>query len=270
MTRTTPSRRALVIARYGLAATLRSRLLVAFLAACLMPSLGLLAAVYLRHNIAFVDQVADIAAVAALDLDAWLFESLLGIARAVTFLIVLIVGPGLVAPDLANNAMPLYWSRPVAKHDYVAGKLLVLLGLAMTVGVLPGLLLIGANAAYAGDAWGSGGRLAIAFAAALLVWALCLSLVALAISAWVKWRPAATLGLLGLYVVAALLGGVLDSVFGGLSGSLFDLGRAVQTISAVLAGVGEPAMPMGFACAVVVVVATLATMALWHRIGARA
>ena len=267
---TAPLRRALVIARYGLVSTFRSRLFAAFLVACLVPSLGVLAAVYMRHNVALVDQVADIAAGTALDLDAWLLEALVGIAQTVTFLIVLIVGPGLVAPDLANNAMPLYRSRRVAKHDYILGKLLVLLGLAVAVGVLPGLLSFVANAGYAEDAWGSGGRLAAAFATALLVWTLCLSLVALAVSAWVKWRPAATLGLLGLYMVAALLGAVLDSVFGGVAGSLFDLGRAVQTLSVALADVGEPAMPVGLACAVAAAVAAIATGALWYRVGAGA
>ena len=262
--------RIVVIARYGLASTLRSRLFLAFLAACLVPSVGLLVAAYLRHNLSIVDEMADIAVGAVLDLDVWLFEAAVGVAQVVTFLIVLIVGPGLVAPDLANNAMPLYLSRPVAKRDYVLGKLLVLLGLSVAVGVLPGLLSIVVHAGYGADVWGSGGRLAFAFVVALFAWTLCLSLLALAVSAWVKQRPAATLGLLGLYVVGSLLGGVLDSAFGGLAGSLLNLDRAVQAIAAALSGVGEPMMPAAFGWGAVIVVATLATAALWHRIGVRA
>ena len=45
---------AYVIARFALAATMRSRLFVAFLVACLVPSLVLLVAVYLRYNVAAI------------------------------------------------------------------------------------------------------------------------------------------------------------------------------------------------------------------------
>ena len=32
-------------------------------------------------------------------------------------------GPGLIAPDLANNALPLYFSRPLTRVDYVAARM---------------------------------------------------------------------------------------------------------------------------------------------------
>ena len=257
---------AYVIARYALAATMRSRLFVAFLVACLVPSLVLLVAVYLRYNVTAIEEAGS-AIGNVLDLDAWLFGIVLDIAQAVTFLVVLVVGPNLVAPDLANNAMPLYLSRPVARRSYVGGKLLVLLGLCVVVGLVPGLVLIVVNAGYGGEvAWLGTARLAAAFTIGLLAWTVCLSLLALAISAWVKWRPAATLGLLGAYIVTTTLGDVLQPVFGGWSASLLDLADAVEAISATVSGIGEPSMPAIIAATVVVGVATLAAWALVSRL----
>ena len=257
---------AYVIARYALAATMRSRLFVAFLVACLVPSLVLLVAVYLRYNVTAIEEAGS-AIGNVLDLDAWLFGIVLDIAQAVTFLVVLVVGPNLVAPDLANNAMPLYLSRPVARRSYVAGKLLVLLGLCVVVGLVPGLVLIVVNAGYGGEvAWLGTARSAAAFTIGLLAWTVCLSLLALAISAWVKWRPAATLGLLGAYIVTTTLGDVLQPVFGGWSASVLDLADAVEAVSATVSGIGEPSMPAMIAAAVVVGVATLAAWALVSRL----
>ena len=255
-----------VIARYALAATMRSRLFIAFLVACLVPVLVLLVAVYLRYNVAAIEEAGS-ALGSVLDLDAWLFDSAFGIAQAVTFLVVLVVGPGLVAPDLANNAMPLYLSRPLARRSYVLGKLLVLVGLCVAVGLCPGLVLIVVNAGYGGEvAWLGAARLSAAFATGLLAWTVCLSMLALAISAWVKWRPAATLGLLGAYVVTTTLGDVLQSALGGRAASMLDMADAVQGIAATLSGIGEPAMPATLAAAVVVGVVALAAWALVSRL----
>ena len=257
---------AYVIARYALAATMRSRLLVAFLVACLVPSLVLMVAVYLRYNVAAIEEAGS-AIGGVLDLDAWLFNTAFDIARAVTFLVVLVVGPNLVAPDLANNAMPLYLSRPLARRSYIAGKLLVLVALCVAVGLCPGLVLIVVNAGYGGDvAWLGAARLSAAFATGLLAWTVCLSMLALAISAWVKWRPAATLGFLGAYIVTATLGDVLRPALGERTASVLDLADAVQGISATLSGIGEPATPATLAGAVVVGVIALAAWALVSRL----
>ena len=82
------------------------------------------------------------------------------------------------------------------------------------------------NAGYGGEVdWLGAARLALAFTVGLLAWTLCLSMLALALSAWVKWRPAATLGLLGAYIVTTTLGDVLQSVLGGALGKLPRPGR---------------------------------------------
>src|SRR5262245_60845595 len=47
-----------------------------------------------------------------------------------TFAIILaaFAGPSLIAPDLANGALPLYFSRPFSRSEYVTARMLVLVG----------------------------------------------------------------------------------------------------------------------------------------------
>ena len=50
-----------------------------------------------------------------------------------------LVGPVLVSPDLVNNALPLYFSRPFSRAEYVLGKVSVLALLLSLVGGVMGL-----------------------------------------------------------------------------------------------------------------------------------
>jgi ABC-2 type transport system permease protein len=53
-----------------------------------------------------------------------------------SMLVILLVGPGLISRDLRFNALPLYFSRPLRRMDYFAGKLGVVvyfLGLVLVV-----------------------------------------------------------------------------------------------------------------------------------------
>ena len=54
-----------------------------------------------------------------------------------------LAGPGLIAPDLANNALPLYFSRPLTRWSYGLARLTVLVGMLSVVTWIPGLLLFG-------------------------------------------------------------------------------------------------------------------------------
>src|SRR5512144_1694181 len=64
-----------------------------------------------------------------------------------------LTGPGLIAPDLTNNALPLYFSRPLTRSDYVLARLLVLFGILSRITWIPGLLLFAMQTAMAGTWW---------------------------------------------------------------------------------------------------------------------
>src|SRR3972149_3328761 len=125
-----------------------------------------------------------------------------------------LAGPRLISPDLANNSRSLYFSRPLTRWSYGLARLTVLVGMLSVVTWIPGLLLFGLQVGLAGGWWFWANRaLGAGVVAGFLLWLLVLSLVAMASSAYVKWRIVAAAGSLAFFV---LLGGVaemIDNVF---------------------------------------------------------
>ena len=262
-------RKPLVIARYALARLFDSRLFLAFFLVCHVPMLIHAGIVYAYANADLIAPFVSIPTIAA-ELDAWLLTTALSISTWVSFLIVLVAGPALVSPDLANNAMPLYLSRGLRKRDYVCGKLLALLLLAGTATWVPGALLVLLAAELAlHQSWLAGIRFALALTATTLAWTGCLAMIAFALSAWVKTRPAATLGFLGLFVVADVSGDVLDAVFGGWLGGALDLADAIAVVGYTLLGVAaEDDLPAWAGWTALLLSTGVAAAALARRIRA--
>ena len=256
-----------------------SRLFIAFLVACCLPGLALLVLVFVRHNTAGSELLEFLDAVLSrfVPLSTWLVDATRAPSLVVSFLVVLVAGPGLVAPDVHRSAMPLYLSRPLRKADYVLGKLLPLLTLSMMVGWLPGVLVFVAQSSFLGFDWMLQHiRFPLALGAACLVWTACLGTIALAVSAWVRWRPAATLGFLGVYYVSAVVGGVFGQVVGDAGaqwmGSLLSLSDAIDTVDHWLHGgssiLTQPPLPVPAACGVLAASAALAALVLLRRVRA--
>ena len=271
----TPSfHRPLVIARYALARVFASRLFTIFYVACFLPSCLFLVSIYLRYKLDAVSgfigfQSAEVAIGTDLFGD-WLYYGILIPSQWVAFAVVLVVGPALLTPDLKDNAMPLYLSRPVTKLQYLLGKLLVLLWLTAAVTWIPGLLLVFTNAYYDEAGWLMDNlQVPMGLVATCLVWSACLSIIALAISAWVRWRPAATLGFLGLFVIGSSIGNLMRSVSDDWFGSLIIPWHAIDVVGRSLFG-AEPSdlMPLPWAWASLLVATGLAFWALLHRIRA--
>lgn len=266
--------RSLVIARYTLARVFASRLFTIFFVACFLPSCLFLVAIYLRYKLGsasgfFGMQTPEVAIGTELFGD-WLYYGILRPAQWVAFGVVLVVGPTLLASDLKDNAMPLYLSRPVTKLQYLLGKLLVLFWLTAAVTWIPGLLLVSTNAYYADDGWLFDNlEVPLGLVATCLVWTLYLSIIALAISAWVRWRPAATLGFLGLFVIGSSIGGLMRSISGDWFGSLIIPWHAIDVIGRHLFGAeASDTMPLFWAWGAIAVTTALAFWALLHRIRA--
>ena len=57
-----------------------------------------------------------------------------------SMILVLLVGPNLISQDLRYNALPLYFSRPLRRIDYFAGKLGVIVGFLGLVIIVPSLI----------------------------------------------------------------------------------------------------------------------------------
>jgi len=218
----TPSwSRFLILPRYAAKYVFNSRLFVAFYALCfLAPFFGVLA-VYLKHNLAalqlpFLQELAR-----NLPINATFFRNGIEFQSWLCFLMALSVGPALIAPDLRNNGLPLYLSRPFSRTEYVLGKMAVLVGLMSLVTWIPGLLLFYFQGYLEGAGWlASNLRIGMAIFVGSWAWILVVSLVTLAISAWVKWKPVARISLLIVFFVltgfAKALNETLDTWWGWL------------------------------------------------------
>jgi ABC-2 type transport system permease protein len=149
-----------------------------------------------------------------------------------------LAGPGLLAPDLANNALPLYFSRPLTRWSYALSRLTVLVGMLSVVTWVPGLLLFGLQVGLAGSAWfAAHWTLGAGMVVGFLLWLLVLSLVAMASSAYVKWRVVAGAVSLAFFFILTGIAAMIDEVFRVTWGHVIDPAWAVNRVWAALLGV---------------------------------
>jgi len=155
----------------------------------------------------------------------------LNVQGVLAFILTAFVGPGLISSDLANRALPLYLCRPFSRAEYILGKMAVLLILLSLITWVPGLVLFGVQASMAGAGW-LGANLWIAWAlfAGAWIWILIVALLALALSAWIKWRIAAGALLLAVFFVAAGFGETINAVLDVKWGKLINLMYLLVTV----------------------------------------
>jgi ABC-2 type transport system permease protein len=161
-------------------------------------------------------------------------------------------GPGLIAPDLANNALQLYFSRPLTRSDYVLARLLVLFGLLSAITWIPGLLLFGMQTGMAGASWfRANWTIGGAIVAGFVIWVLLVSLVALACSALVKWRVVAGGLVLAFFFILAGVSVMINGVFRVTWGHALNPAWAVYRIWCGMLSLEPPEGPGAAACSLV-------------------
>ncbi len=218
-----------ILPRYSYSRLFQSKFLLMFLAACVIYPVGGAAFIYIAHNMSFL-KALNIGGGQFLEVNEKFFVYYCNFQGALAYLLTAIVGPSLVSPDLTNNAMPLYLCRPFTRTEYVLGKMTVLLFLLARITWIPGLILFGIQADMAGWEW-TKTHLWIAWGvfAGLFVWSVVLSLIALAISAWVRWKIAAGGLILGVFFVGAGFGAAINGVMRTKNGSLIDIVQMMAT-----------------------------------------
>ena len=228
--RTATWSRFLILMRYSYARIFQSRFLVLFLAMCSFYPIACAALIYLSHNspaLAMLKLQYD----ALPPINGEFFYVFCMVQGVLAFLLTAFVGPSLISSDLANGGLALHLSRPFSRAEYVAGKMTVLLVLLSLVTWVPGLLLYAIQASCAGWTWVRPNLwLAGSIILGPLIWIIVLSLIALALSAWVKWRIAAGACVLGFFFVGAGFAGAINEILRTRKGSLINLGEVMQTI----------------------------------------
>jgi ABC-2 type transport system permease protein len=226
--------RFLVIPRYAFETLFQSKLVTAFFAGCFVWPLVSAILIYLHHNLSAL-KLLNLDAGQVIAINESFFIFFVTLQSWLAFLVTAFVGPNLVSTDLANNALPLYLCRPFSRTEYVVGKMSVLLILQSLITWIPGLLLFILQARLEGGGWLKDNLwMAGAVMLSSWVWILLLALMTLALSAWVKWRLAATALLFGVFFVAAGFGEAVNEVLRTKWGHLLNIGRLMGTIWADL------------------------------------
>ena len=229
--------RFLIIPRHAYRSVFQSKLFTAFFVICLVYPLVAAILIYLRHN----TQALGIFGIQAKDLliiDASFFLTYLLVQGQFAFYLNLLVGPPLVSRDVANNALPLYLCRPFTRAEYVLGKMSVIMILLSLITWVPGLLLFLFQAYLEGAGWfASNLRIAAAIFVGSWVWIILLALLALAISAWVKWRLASSAALFGLFFIPAIFGSMVNELFKTRIGNLINLSALINAVWSGLFGI---------------------------------
>lgn len=222
--------RFLVIPRYALRDIFRSKLVTGMFLLCFIYPLVAAILVYLRHNTNAL-ALLQINVVELIPIDATFFSTFVVVQGAFALILTVLVAPPLISRDLSNNALPLYLCRPLSRAEYVLGKMTVIAVLLSLVTWVPGLLIFLFQASLAGAGWlwtnlWMVGSIFFSFS----VWIILLSLIALAISAIVKWRVVASGAMLGLFFVPSALGAIVNELFVTRTGNLISLWATVNNI----------------------------------------
>jgi ABC-2 type transport system permease protein len=242
--RTSETWRFWILARYAFSRVFRVRLLVVFYVISFVPALIASSVVYLSHNLDLLASLFPNERVPTEELitvNAEFFLFLMTFQASLSVFVTALVGPDLVSPDLTNNALPLYFSRPFSRLEYVLGKFSVLFVLLALSTAAPMMFIYFLKSSLAGWSWFVDNiHLAFAITLGSAVWVTLLSLVALASSAWLRWRPAAAGMLFALLFFPTGFGQAANEIMRTGWGSLMNAIVVIGTVWNSLFFIDDP------------------------------
>lgn len=221
--------RFLVLFRYFRRNLFRSKIQTVFFVLCFFYPIVCLVIIYLAHSASFLAKLGIPSQL--ISIDNMFFFRYMSVQGVLAFLMTAFAGPGLISPDLANGALPLYFCRPFSRAEYVLGKSSVLGILLSQITWIPGVILFVIQASFAGGSW-MWDNLWIMGSLILgsLVWIGILSLLAMALSAWVKWRVVAGALLLAVMFFGAGFAQAINAVMRTDAGHFFDVGYLMAAV----------------------------------------
>lgn len=266
-----------VLTRYAFADLFKSRFFVLLLILSLIPILFFGGYIFFANN-KTAQLLIQVHSARLFSVENEYFIMIMIAQTQAAFLLTCWAGPVLIAGDLTNGALPLFLSRPFSRTDYVVGKLAVLGLLLSAVTWVPCLLLFSLQAGLANDGWiwlHLWMIIPIIFCSA--IWILMLSLISLAVSAWVKLRIVATGVIFISFFIPAGLGEMFNAIMGTYWGRLLNLSYLFRLIlakgfherSGLLGSLGWNEIPVPTAWGVLIFVCLLSLVILNARLRAR-
>ncbi len=211
-----------VLTRFAFADLFKSRFFVLLLILCIVPCLFFAGYIFVANN-KTLQLMMQLRSVDFFKVGNQYFIFIMLVQTQAAFLLNCWVGPVLIAGDLTNGALPLFLSRPFSRADYVFGKLAVLGLLLSAVTWIPCLLLFSLQSGLARDGWiWSNLWMVVPIVLCSAIWILMLSLLSLAVSAWVKLRIVATGVIFITFFIPAGLGEMFNAIMGTYWGALLN------------------------------------------------
>lgn len=273
-------RRWLVITRFSLATAFSSRISIVMFVLCFVPPLVGALMIYVANNDLVQTAMKLNAGFASKLVTNGFFIVFLEIQAWLALFLTAWIGPATIAPDLSNNALPLFLSRPLSRAEYIGGKLLVLAGVLSTITWFPLLVMFFLQSQLSKGPWFREHLYMVpGIFFGCWLWIAVLSLVALAVSSWVRWRIIATGATIALLMVPAGFGGVITGVLRTKWGFLLNVPYLmtmiwtdllhVDLVGPVVNGRTSEAIPIPVAWATMLAVAIICLFVLTRRIQAR-
>ncbi len=261
--------RLMVLPREAWRRLMAQRVVTALLAlSCIWPLLCALFIYVANHAELWAGLDRDFSRILAVD-SAFML-TFMKVQSVFSVLLAALAGPGLISPDLGNQGLALYFSRPISRLEYVLAKMAALVWLLSLVTWIPGLLLFVMQASMADSGWAlANWRLGAGVVLGFWLWVALVALAALASSAWVRWRLIAGGAVLGFFFVLSGVGVLVNAIFRVEWGDLINPLRAAYGVWCVLAGAEMPAgLSLPTALLALVLMGTVLSLALERRLRA--
>ena len=256
--------RLLVLPRFAAQQVLKHRIVTIVLVLAMFWPLGCAGYIYLVNRAELLQGFGDVSEF--VKIDAEFFLIFMNFQSSFAIVLAALAGPSLIAPDLANGALPLYFSRPLSRSEYVLAKMLVLVGLLSTVTWMPGLFLFSMQSGMAGWSWFTANwTLGFAIFFGFFLWVLLVGLVALASSAYVKWRIVAGALVLGVFFVLAGASELINAVLRVQWAAAFNPARAMNQIWHAMLGAEPIPGPSAAQCLIAVGLMTAILLLVLER-----
>src|SRR5690349_15661306 len=262
------------LTRYAFADLFKSRFFVLLLILSIIPCLFFAGYIFIANN-KTIQLLMQLRSADFFLVDTKYFIVITMVQTQAAFLLNCWVGPVLISGDLTNGALPLFLSRPFSRGDYVLGKLAVLGLLLSAVTWIPCLLLFSLQSGLARNGWiWSHLWMVVPIIFCSAIWILMLSLISLAVSAWVKLRIVATCVIFISFFIPAGLGEMFNAIMGTYWGQLLNFSYLFRLILAKgfhdpFRLLGRNEIPVPAAWGVLILVCLLSLVILNARLKAR-
>ena len=260
--RMTRHRRWLVIARAGIVQRLRERRFLALMLMAWLLFLVRAVQVYFGTTFARASFFAP---------SDETFHSFLNQQRLFVFFITIYAGAGLIASDRQANALQLYLSKPITRHDYIAGKLATLATFLIAVTWVPAMTLLALQVLFSGslDFVSSHPRLVPAITMTSLLQVALASMTMLALSSLSRSRRFAAM----LYAVVAIFAGAVERVLQTATGAagwvLLSPQNTLVVVTDALFGIeSDTEIPVAVALIAVIALLAICVVILERRVRA--